>query len=176
MLAGKIPRQIVPRRGSLFSFLKSGSSRVACAVIFSCITLALCGPPTASARVAKAGPVIACFHGKAGRYSAQAHPSRCNFRGYHGRQLVGVSVKGMNWGHWGSNPTRGAYGTDRNDGKPVQIIAYRPVVCGEGRKWYSRIIVLSYATGNYITLRLPTCNGRFETGQRRARRPGDLTT
>jgi hypothetical protein len=116
----------------------------------------------ASARIVKSGPVIACFHKKVGRFTAQAHPGRCNISGYRGRdrELVEVQARGVNWGHWGSNPTRGAFGHEKVTGKGVRLIAYRPIACEEGLKWYSRIVVFFPGEGNGFELRLPTCGSQ----------------
>ncbi len=133
-----------------------------CSVAVVGLALALCSPfsSVAHAQVAKSGAVIACFHKKIGRFTAQAHPSRCNISGYRGRdrEFVEVPVKGVNWGHWGLNPTRGAYGHNKRNGKGVRIIAYKPITCDEGRTWYSRVIVVFPGEGTFFGLRLPTCD------------------
>lgn len=138
---------------------------ISCLVVAVSLALALSGPPSSPAviRIAKSGPVIACFHPKLGRFTAQAHPSRCNISGHRGEEFVEVPIKGMNWGHWGFNPTRAAYGVDKRDGTHVRVIAYRPIAC-EGRTWYSRVVVLTPADGNSFGLRLPTCNGPSVVG------------
>lgn len=140
--------------------LSRGSLRLFCLVVAVSFALVLAGPfsSLANARIARSGTVVACFHEKIRRFTAQAHPSQCNIRGYRGKQIVEVPIKGMNWGHWGANPTRAAYGVDMRDGTRVRIIAYRPITCDEGRTWYSRVVVLSLVDGNAFELRLPTCN------------------
>lgn len=116
---------------------------------------------TATPKAAAPGTVIACFHEKVRRYTARVHPGRCNIRGYRGKQVLGVPIKGMKWGHWGFNPTRAAYGIDMRDGTRVRVIAYRPVTCDEGRStWYSRVVVVFPGNGKFFGLRLPTCNDR----------------
>jgi hypothetical protein len=135
------------------------SLKLFCSLI--AVGLALALPSSlASARIAKSGTVIACFHKKIGRFTAQAHPSRCNISGYRGRdhEFVEIPVKGVNWGHWGFSPTRGAYGHDKRNGKGVRIIAYRPIACEEGHRWYSRVVVFFPGDGNGFELRLPTCD------------------
>jgi hypothetical protein len=138
------------------------------------VTLALIGvhgaTTFADARAAMSGPVIACFHKEIGRFTAQAHPSRCNLRGYRAREAVEIPIRGMNWGHWGSNPTRAAYGVDKRNRTAVRIIAFRPVACGEGRTWYSRVVVLTFPDGNSFELRLPICGST-----RHGLRPMSLT-
>jgi len=128
-------------------------------VVAASFALVLYGAASsADARVATSGPVIACFHKKISRFTAQAHPSRCRLRGYRGRQVVEIPIRGMNWGHWGSNPTRAAYGADKRDGTAVRVITFRPVACSDGRTWYSRVVVLPFPDGNAFGLRLPTCD------------------
>src|SRR4051812_32741723 len=78
--------------------------------------------------------VIACFHKKISRFSALAHPKRCDFRGYRGKKVAEIPVEGMKWGgHWGAKPARAAFGVDVRDGTPVRVVAYRPVPCADGR-------------------------------------------
>jgi hypothetical protein len=127
------------------------------------LALLFSGPPSplAHAQSAKPKPVIACFHPKIDRYTAQIHPSRCNLRGYQGKQVVEVPIKGMNWGHWGFNPTRASYGIDKRDGTRIRVIAFRPINCDEGRTWYSRVVLLSFPEGNAFELRLPSCDGQL---------------
>jgi len=127
-------------------------------VVSLALVLSALSPGLANARIAKSGTVIACFHEKIRRFTAQAHPSRCNLRGYRGKQEVEVPIKGMKWGHWGSNPTRAAYGVDRRDGRGIRIIAYRPIPCDKGRTWYSRVVVFFPGDGTGLVLRLPTCD------------------
>jgi hypothetical protein len=122
------------------------------------LTLLSAPPLPANARpLAKAGPVIACFHPQARRYTAQAHPSRCHLRGYGETGVVGIPIKGMKWGHWGSNRTRAAYGVNERSGRRVRIIASHPSAC-EGRVWYSVVVVATLRNGNFFGLRLPTCD------------------
>ncbi len=139
-------------------------SRAALRVFYSVVAIGLALLPSglsslAHARPAKSGTVVACFHTKIGRFTAQAHPSQCHLRGYRGKQVVGIPIKGMKWGHWGSNPTRAAYGVDKRDGTRVRVIAFRPITCNEGRTWYSRVVALTFPDGNAFGLRLPTCDG-----------------
>lgn len=123
------------------------------------LALGLSGPPSvANARTAKSEAVIACYHEKIDRFTRQVHPGQCNIWGYRGKQFVGIPVRGMKWGHWGANPTRAAYGVDMRDGTRVRVIAYRPISCGGGRAWYSRVVVVSLVDGNGFELRLPTCD------------------
>jgi hypothetical protein len=114
---------------------------------------------TLKPKTATPGTVIACFHEKISRFTAQAHPGRCNIWGYRGKRFVGVPVKGMRWGHWGFNPSRAAFGVDTRDGTHVRVIAYRPVACDEGRTWYSMAVVVFPGNGSFFGLRLPTCDG-----------------
>ncbi len=65
----------------------------------------------------------------------------------------------MRWGHWGANPTRAAYGVDERDRTRVQVVAFRPITCGDGRSWYSRAVLLTFPEGNTFELRLPACGG-----------------
>lgn len=111
----------------------------------------------AHARPAKSGGAIACFHPKINRFTAQAAPSRCNIAGYRGGEFVEVPIEGMKWGHWGSNPTRAALGFDKNEAKAVRIVAHRLVECDDGRRWYSRAVVVYPGDGSGFLLRLPTC-------------------
>lgn len=153
------PRLAAASDGSVVTMWKRPASLVSCLVVAVGLALTLFGPSSspANARTAKSGNVIACFHKKISRFTAQAHPSRCNLRGYRGKQVVEIPIKDMNWGHWGSNPTRAAYGVDKRDGTRVRIIAYRPITCDEGRTWYSSVVVVLH--GNFFELRLPTCDG-----------------
>lgn len=142
--------------------------RLFCSVVAVGVVLTLSGllsPPT-NARVAKSGTVIACFHKEIDRYSAQAHPSECNIGGYRdrGREFVEVPVRGVSWGHWGFNPTRGAYGHEKATGKAIRLIAYRPIPCGEGLIWYSRIVIFFPAEGRGFELRLPACGDSAAPG------------
>lgn len=121
------------------------------------VVLGLMGPSSTIARTAKTGPVIACFHGKIRRFTAQAHPSRCVIAGYRGKKFVRVPVKGVNWGHWGAKRTFGAYGVDKRDGRGVRLVAFHPIHCDEGRVWYSKVDVVYPGPGTVFELRLPTC-------------------
>jgi hypothetical protein len=130
-----------------------------CSMVAISLGLVLFGSSSvANARTAKSGTVIACFHEEISRFTPQAHPSRCTFRGFRGKRVVEIPIRGMTWGHWGANPTRAAYGVDRRDGTRVRIIAHRPIICNEGRIWYSQVVVLSLVDGNAFVLRLPTCD------------------
>jgi hypothetical protein len=130
-------------------------------VVAASLALVLFGPASslADTGTAKSGTVVACFHPKIERYTAQAHPGRCNISGYRGKQFVGVPVRGMKWGHWGANPTRAAFGVDMRDGTYIRVIAFRPTTCDDGRTWYSRVVVVFPADGSGFVLRLPTCDG-----------------
>lgn len=130
-----------------------------CAVVAVSLALVLSGTPSslANLQTARSGTVIACFHGKIARFTALAHPGRCNIRGYRGKKVVGIPIKSMKWGHWGANPTRAASGIDLLDGTRVRLIAYRPITCDDGRTWYSRVVVVFLSDGNGLELRLPTC-------------------
>lgn len=140
---------------------RCGSLKLFCSAVAVSVALVLSGPSSslANTRTAKPGTVIACFHEEISRFTAQAHPGRCNIWGYLGKRFVGVPVKGMRWGHWGANPTRAAFGVDMRDGTRVRIIAYRPIPCDEGRTWYSRVVVVFPGDGDGFELRLPTCDG-----------------
>jgi hypothetical protein len=105
----------------------------------------------------KSEAVIACFHPKIKRFTAQAHPRQCNISGHRGKKFVEVPVRSMKWGHWGANPTRAAFGVNRRDGTRVRVIAHRPISCNDGRTWYSTVVVLSLVDGHSFELRLPTC-------------------
>jgi hypothetical protein len=133
--------------------------RIVCLAAALSLVLALFASPSL---IANAGPpkskaVIACFHKKVGRFTATAHPGRCEIRGHRGKRFERLPVKGMQWGHWGANPTRAAFGVDTRDGTRVRIVAYKPVICSEVRQWYSRIVVVLLTNGNGFELRLPTC-------------------
>ena len=111
---------------------------------------------------ARAKPVsseaaIACFHPKTQRFTAEAHPNRCRLRGYRETRVVGVPIEGMSWSHWGANPTRAAFGNDLRGGAAVRVIAYRPIACDEGLRWYSRVMVVYPGRGEFFELRLPIC-------------------
>ncbi len=109
------------------------------------------------AQMRKPVTVLPCFHPRVDRFTARVHPSTCNISGYRGDEFVEVPIKGMNWGHWGFNPTRAAYGVDKRDGRGVRIVAYRPITCDEGRRWYSRAVVVFPGDGSGFELRLPAC-------------------
>jgi hypothetical protein len=136
-----------------------GSLKLLCSVAAVSLALMLSLPPSAPAntRTAKSETVIACFHKKIRRFTAQAHPGRCDIAGYRGNKFFGLPVKGMKWGHWGANPTRAAFGVDSRDGTRVRVIAYRPITCDEDRTWYSRVVIVFHS--NPFELRLPTCDG-----------------
>lgn len=144
---------------NLFAFRHS--LKLFCSVLAVGSALVLFSPLSslATTRVAKSGTVIACFHKKISRFTAQAHPRRCNISGYRGEEFVEVPIKRMHWGHWGSNPTRAANGVDKLNGIGVRLIAYRPITCEEGRTWYSRVVVVFPGEGRFFGLRLPTCDG-----------------
>lgn len=135
------------------------SLKLVCSVVAVSLALVLSGPASslADTGTVKSGTVIVCFHPKIERFSAQAHPGRCNISGYRGEQIIEIPVKGMKWGHWGANPTRAAFGVDMRDGTRVRVIAYRPITCDDGRTWYSRAVILSLVDGSAFELRLPTC-------------------
>jgi hypothetical protein len=116
-------------------------------------------PSLAVPGTAESRTVIACFHEKVSRFTAQAHPGRCDIWGNRGTQFAGIPVRGMKWGHWGANPTRADYGVDTRNDTRVRIVAYRPIACDEGRTWYSRVVVAFPADGKFFELRLPTCDG-----------------
>jgi hypothetical protein len=92
--------------------LRDSSIPVMAVVIAS--VAAVLAASLAEAGPVRSGPAIACFHPEVGRFTAEAHPSQCNLRGYRGYRgdngVRELRIKGINWGHWGSNPTRGAYG------------------------------------------------------------------
>ena len=102
----------------------------------------------------KLGTVIACYHERAQRYTARVHPGRCVLRG---RQGAEIPIKGMRWGHWGVFAPRAAYGVDMRDGERVRVVASRPVACGDGSTWYSKVggVFLKHVRG--FQFRLPTC-------------------
>jgi hypothetical protein len=133
-----------------------------CCVVAGGLALALAGLPSSLAhgRTGSSKTVIACFHEKSRRFTAESHPDRCHIRGYReerGKHFAGVSVRAMKWGHWGARRTRAAYGVDVHDGTRFRIIAFRPISCDGGRTWYSRVVVLTFPDGNAFGLRLPTC-------------------
>jgi hypothetical protein len=139
--------------------------RLLCSLVVGLAVL-LSVPPSslAKARTAGSRSVIACFHRKSNRFTAEAHPRQCNIAGQRGEDFVQVPIKGMKWGHWGANPTRGAYGTDTRNGRAVRIIAHLPVTCPDGRTWYSRVVVVFPGIGRFFGLHLQTCElvrGRF---------------
>lgn len=135
------------------------SIRRYCSAIILALTMVFSSPVSALANVrpARSGWVIACHHKEIHRFSAQAHPGRCNVAGYRGRKFVEVPIRGMNWGRWGSNPTFAAYGRDQRNGHAVRLIAFRPIRCNDGRTWYSRVTVLTFPSGYAFQLRLKGC-------------------
>lgn len=140
------------------------SLKLFCSAVAVSLALVLSGPPSslANTRTARSGTVIACFHKKIRRFTAQAHPDRCDIAGYRGKEkeFVGIPIRGMKWGHWGAKPTRAAFGVDVRNGTRVRVIAYRPITCDEGRAWYSRVVIVNLRDGNFFVLRrLPTCDG-----------------
>lgn len=133
----------------------------ACRIVALAVMLALLGLSSTAlgiVRPAKSGSVIACYHPKIKQFSAQAHPSRCNIAGYRGGQFVEIPIQGMNWVHWGFNPTLAARGRDRRNGDAVRLTAYRPIRCSDGRTWYSRVTVVPIPSGNWFELRLKSCD------------------
>lgn len=137
----------------------------ACSLLVG-LALLLSGPPSSLAKVRTAGSraVIACFHKKKNRFTAEVHPRQCSIAGQRGEEFVQVPIEGMKWVHWGANPTRGAYGTDIRNGRAVRIIAHLPIVCQDSRAWYSRVVVVFPGIGRFFGLHLPTCElvrGRF---------------
>lgn len=131
-------------------------------VLVAAVIVGLFGPPVspASAGTTTSQTVIACFHDGSSGFTGVVRPHQCVIGGYRGRQFVKVPIKGMRWGHWGSNPTRAAFGVDTREGGRVRVIAYRPVFCADGRAWYSRIVVLALTDGHALELRSPTCARR----------------
>lgn len=129
------------------------------------LALLLSSPPSSPAetRTAKSEAAIACFHPEAQRFSAESRPNRCRLRGYRETRVVGIPIEGMSWSHWGANPTRAAFGNDMRSGIAVRVIAYRPIACDDGPRWYSRVMVVYPGQGEFFELRLPTC-GRSLTG------------
>lgn len=136
-------------------------SRGLCCLVFAVgLVLWLPGPlpSIANAHKARSGVVIACFHRKISRFTAEAHPRRCDIAGYRGEKFVEIPIKEMKWGHWGHNPTRAAFGVDTRNEIRVRVIAYRPIVCREGHAWYSRVVIVFPGNGRFSGLRLPTCD------------------
>ena len=135
------------------------SIKAHCSVIAAGAALALLGAPStrANARPVKSVTFLACYHQKVGRFSAEEHPAGCNIWGYRGRKFFGVSVRDMNWKHWGANRSRASFGVDVRDQVPVRVVAYRPIPCDDGRHWYSRVAVFFPADSSGFELHLPTC-------------------
>jgi hypothetical protein len=142
--------QLQPRWSSL---------RRCCSVVAAGLALLVSAPPSslAETRASRPAVVIACFHEKVDRFTAEAHPRRCDIAGYRGKDFVEVPARGMHWGHWGANPTRAAYGVDTRNGIHVRIIAHLPITCDDGRTWYSRVVVVFLGNGRFFGLHLPTC-------------------
>ena len=151
----------VPWSTDLAQFTPRTSLKAFCSVVAVGLALVLSGSPSslANAQTEKSGTVIACFHEKISRFTARAHPGQCKVWGYRGKQFGGIPIKGMQWGHWGSNPTRAAFGVDTRDGSRVRVVAYRPIACDEGHIWYSRVVVVFPEDSRFFGFRLPTCDG-----------------
>jgi hypothetical protein len=120
------------------------------------------GPPPASAGTARSQTYIACYHEKIDRFSAETHPERCNIWGNRGQQFLGISVRHMNWRLWGANRSRASYGFRVDDHAAVRVIAHRPIVCSDGRRWYSKVVVFFPVGGEAFVFRMPTCDRSVE--------------
>lgn len=153
-------RRSVAASSTGFGLLSPGRSlKLFYSVVPIGVALVLSGPASSLADTGTAKPrtVIACFHPKTKRFTAKAHPGRCNISGYRGKERVSVPVTGMKWGHWGANPTRADFGVDMRDGTRARVIAHRPITSDDGLAWYSRVVIVFPADGSGFILRLPIC-------------------
>lgn len=111
------------------------------------------------AEAGKPTTVIACFHEKSRRFSADAHPRRCNLRGFHDQRVVGISIKNMKWGGWGARQARAAYGVDLRNGLAVRVIVFRPITCEDRLRWYSRVVIFYPGNSAGFAFNSPVCDG-----------------
>jgi hypothetical protein len=103
--------------------------------------------------------VIACFHERSRRFSAEEHPRRCHLRGHHEQRVVGISVVGMKWGLWGGRHTRAAYGVDTRKELAVRVIVFRPIACNDQIRWYSRVVIFYPGNSAGFEFDSPVCEG-----------------
>lgn len=105
------------------------------------------------------GTVLACFHKKTHRFTAEIEPDRCEFKGTEGKQRkpLRLSVKGLQWNFWGTFSSRGSLGNEIPSGIHVRVFVFRRVECRDGRVWYSSAVVFNTNNGHYSVLRLPAC-------------------
>lgn len=113
---------------------------------------------SSAASAGRAGTVIACFHEKSRRYSAEVHPPRCHLRGFRDQHVVGISVKNMKWGHWGARHTRAAFGNDVRTGQAVRVIVFRPIACEGGVRWYSQVVIFFPGNSRGFEFASPVCD------------------
>jgi hypothetical protein len=105
------------------------------------------------------GTVLACYHEKTHRFTAEIKPRRCEFKGTEGKQRkpLRLSVEGLRWNFWGTFSSRGSLGYEIPSGIHVRVFVFRRVECRDGRVWYSSAVVFNTNNGDYSVLRLPTC-------------------
>lgn len=125
---------------------------------------ALCS--LAGARVGVPGLVrvgnarIACFHPESHRFTAEIRPARCDLAGHEGekRKSVSFPIQKLRWSEWGEFRGQGSYGVNAGTGVRVRVIAFRRVLCPDGRVFYSAANVVEPGDGSYSVVRLPACD------------------
>jgi hypothetical protein len=106
------------------------------------------------------GTVVACFHKKTHRFTAEIKPARCDLKGTGGKQRkpTRLSIKDIKWYFWGTFSSRGSLGMEVPSGIHVRVFVFRRVECRDGRIWYSSAVVFNPDNSHYSVLRLPTCD------------------
>jgi hypothetical protein len=148
--------------------IEQGRTMVGYLVVFALAFSVLWGALSISTDplLARTPTVIACFHKRIGKFTGVAHPRQCLIKGYRGfgKHFVTIPIQGMKWGHWGANPTRGAFGRHVSTREGVRVIAYRRRLCNDGLYWYSRAVVNFRGSGRFFELRLPSCGDPLVVG------------
>lgn len=106
------------------------------------------------------GTVVACYHEKAHRFTAEAAPARCELAGTKGkeRKPTKLLIVGIKWNRWGTLSSQGSFGVEARTGLPVRVFVFRRVECPDGRIWYSSAVVFKTENGHISVLRLRPCN------------------
>jgi hypothetical protein len=112
--------------------------------------------------------MMACYHRKTHRFTAEVHPGRCEVAGIaRGSGFSRFPIKGewerIEWNHWGSFHSA-TETINRRTGNEVRVTVYRRVKCGDGSTWYSRANIFGLVGGFYAKIRLPVCGGSLSGG------------
>lgn len=110
------------------------------------------------------GTMLACYHRKIHRFTAEIHPGRCEVAGIaEGEGFVRFPIEGewerIEWNHWGGFRSQGNEAVNRRTEREVRVIAYRRVRCPDGSTWYSLANMFSLVGSYNAVIRLPVCDG-----------------